>query len=194
MRTHPLQLVLLLVGVALAFALPFEKPGVSKRRKKGAPAEAAVPAVGGAWSDARTLQAYLAAAVKQVPDATGAKFLEEPIVRVSTAETVAGILREDYDAAFRRMGAKDDATVAALSRAFACQVVAVMRGLGVDEWDERLNVNGGAIALGHPLGATGARMVGTMAYEMERRGARWGLTTLCIGSGMGMSVAWEREG
>jgi acetyl-CoA acetyltransferase family protein len=80
-----------------------------------------------------------------------------------------------------------------LNEAFACQVVAVMRGLGVDEWDERLNVNGGAIALGHPLGATGGRMVGTMAYEMERRGARWGLTTLCIGSGMGMSVAWERE-
>jgi acetyl-CoA acetyltransferase family protein len=80
-----------------------------------------------------------------------------------------------------------------LNEAFACQVVAVMRGLGVDEWDERLNVNGGAIALGHPLGATGARMVGTMAYEMERRGVRWGLTTLCIGSGMGMSVAWERE-
>jgi len=80
-----------------------------------------------------------------------------------------------------------------LNEAFACQCVAVMRGLGTSEWDERLNVNGGAIALGHPLGATGGRMVGTMAYEMERRGVRWGLTTLCIGSGMGMSVAWERE-
>jgi len=81
-----------------------------------------------------------------------------------------------------------------LNEAFACQVVAVMRGLGVSEWDERLNVNGGAVALGHPLGATGGRLVGTLAYEMERRGARWGLTTLCLGSGMGMSVAWEREG
>jgi len=81
-----------------------------------------------------------------------------------------------------------------LNEAFACQVVAVMRGLGLSEWDERLNVNGGAVALGHPLGATGGRLVATMAYEMERRGARWGLTTLCIGSGMGMSVAWEREG
>jgi len=80
-----------------------------------------------------------------------------------------------------------------LNEAFACQVVAVMRGLGTSEWDERLNVNGGAVALGHPLGATGGRLVATMAYEMERRNARWGLTTLCIGSGMGMSVAWERE-
>jgi acetyl-CoA acetyltransferase family protein len=80
-----------------------------------------------------------------------------------------------------------------INEAFACQVVAVMRELGSNEWDERLNVNGGAIALGHALGATGARMVGTIAYEMERRGARWGLTTLCIGGGMGMSLAWERE-
>jgi acetyl-CoA acetyltransferase family protein len=81
-----------------------------------------------------------------------------------------------------------------LNEAFACQVAAVMRGLGLSEWDERLNVNGGAVALGHPLGATGGRLVGTLAYEMERRNARWGLTTLCLGSGMGMSVAWEREG
>jgi len=81
-----------------------------------------------------------------------------------------------------------------LNEAFACQVAAVMRGLGVSEWDERLNVNGGAVALGHPLGATGGRLVATIAHEMERRNARWGLTTLCMGSGMGMSVAWEREG
>jgi acetyl-CoA acetyltransferase family protein len=80
-----------------------------------------------------------------------------------------------------------------INEAFACQVVAVMRELGSNEWDKRLNVNGGAIAFGHPLGATGARLVGTIAYEMERRGARWGLTTLCIGGGMGMSLAFERE-
>jgi len=80
-----------------------------------------------------------------------------------------------------------------INEAFACQVVAVMRGLGSNERDERLNVNGGAIALGHPLGATGARLVGTMAHEMQRRGGRWGLATLCIGGGMGMSLAFERE-
>jgi len=87
----------------------------------------------------------------------------------------------------------DDFELIELNEAFACQCVAVMRELGMKDQDERLNVNGGAIALGHPLGATGGRLVGTLGYEMERRGARWGLTTLCLGSGMGMSVAWERE-
>jgi acetyl-CoA C-acetyltransferase len=80
-----------------------------------------------------------------------------------------------------------------VNEAFACQVVAVMRALGSNERDERVNVNGGAIAFGHPLGASGARLVGTLAYEIERRGGRWGLTTLCVGGGMGMSIAWERE-
>ena len=87
----------------------------------------------------------------------------------------------------------DQFDIIEINEAFACQVVAVMRALGSNEWDKRLNVNGGAVALGHPLGATGARMVGTMAYELERRGGHWGLTTLCIGGGMGMSLAWERE-
>ncbi len=94
----------------------------------------------------------------------------------------------------KRTGMKlDQFELIELNEAFACQVAAVMRGLGTSEWDERLNVNGGAVALGHPLGATGGRLLGTLAYEMERRNARWGLTTLCLGSGMGMSVAWERE-
>jgi acetyl-CoA acetyltransferase family protein len=87
----------------------------------------------------------------------------------------------------------DDFDLIELNEAFACQCVAVMRELGLSERDERLNVNGGAVALGHPLGATGGRLVGTLGYEMERCNARWGLTTLCIGSGMGMSAAWERE-
>ena len=87
----------------------------------------------------------------------------------------------------------DDFELIELNEAFACQCVAVMRELGTKDQDERLNVNGGAGALGHPVGATGGRLVGTLGYEMERRGARWGLTTLCLGSGMGMSVAWERE-
>ncbi|MCJ7510622.1 MAG: thiolase family protein [Dehalococcoidia bacterium] len=94
----------------------------------------------------------------------------------------------------KRMGMTlDKFDLIEINEAFACQVVAVMRELGSNEWDKRLNVNGGAIAFGHPLGATGARMVGTMAYEMERRDARWGLATLCIGGGMGMSLAFERE-
>ncbi|MBI1886497.1 MAG: thiolase family protein [Chloroflexi bacterium] len=78
-----------------------------------------------------------------------------------------------------------------INEAFACQVLAVGEGLGWD-WDN-VNVNGGAIAIGHPLGASGARLVGTIAYEMERRDAEWGMVTLCMGGGMGMSVALQRE-
>ncbi len=81
-----------------------------------------------------------------------------------------------------------------VNEAFACQVVAVGRELDfTDKQWKCVNVNGGAVALGHPLGATGARLVGTIGFEMQRRGARWGLTTLCQGSGMGYAVAWERE-
>ena len=57
---------------------------------------------------------------------------------------------------------------------------------------DRLNVNGGAIALGHPIGATGARIVVTLLHELERRGARRGLATLCVSGGMGMALAIER--
>jgi acetyl-CoA C-acetyltransferase len=81
-----------------------------------------------------------------------------------------------------------------INEAFACQVVASGRELGfTDKQWNSLNVNGGAVALGHPLGATGARLVGTIGFELRRRNARWGLTTLCQGSGMGYAAAWERE-
>jgi acetyl-CoA C-acetyltransferase len=79
-----------------------------------------------------------------------------------------------------------------LNEAFAVQAVAVLRELGLDE--ERVNVNGSGIALGHPLGATGARIVTSLLYEMEKRELRLGLATLCIGGGMGMAMALEREG
>jgi acetyl-CoA acetyltransferase family protein len=88
----------------------------------------------------------------------------------------------------------DDFDLIEINEAFACQVVASGRELKFkDKHWERLNVNGGAIALGHPLGATGARLVGTIGFELRRRNARWGLTTLCQGSGMGYAAAWERE-
>src|SRR3990170_3142278 len=81
-----------------------------------------------------------------------------------------------------------------INEAFACQVLAVGRELGFTNTNwERLNVNGGAVAPGHPLGATGARMVGTIGFELQRRNAQWALTTLCQGSGMGYAAAWERE-
>jgi len=85
----------------------------------------------------------------------------------------------------------EDFDVIEINEAFACQVLAVGRELN---WDwEKVNPNGGAVALGHPLGASGGRLVGTIAYEMERRDAEWGLVTLCMGAGMGMSLALQRE-
>jgi acetyl-CoA C-acetyltransferase len=76
------------------------------------------------------------------------------------------------------------------NEAFAAQACAVNKDLG---WDpEKVNVNGGAIALGHPIGASGARVLNTLLFEMQRRGAKRGLATLCIGGGMGVAMCVER--
>ncbi|MEN6404349.1 MAG: thiolase family protein [Armatimonadia bacterium] len=77
-----------------------------------------------------------------------------------------------------------------LNEAFAVQAVAVVRELGLDE--AKVNVNGSGIGLGHPIGATGARIVTSLLYEMEKRDAKLGLATLCIGGGMGMAMAIGR--
>jgi acetyl-CoA C-acetyltransferase len=77
------------------------------------------------------------------------------------------------------------------NEAFAVQSIAVSRELGLDI--ERVNVNGGAIALGHPVGASGARILVTLVYEMYRRKERYGMATLCVGGGMGVSVILEKE-
>jgi len=77
-----------------------------------------------------------------------------------------------------------------LNEAFAPQVLAVLRDLPIDP--DRVNVNGGAIALGHPIGCTGTRIVVTLLHEMARRGARLGLATLCVSGGMGIAMAIER--
>jgi len=76
-----------------------------------------------------------------------------------------------------------------LNEAFAAQVLACVRELGID--NDRLNVNGGAIALGHPLGCSGARLMTTLVWEMRRRGARYGLATLCVGVGQGVATVVE---
>ena len=78
-----------------------------------------------------------------------------------------------------------------LNEAFAAQVIACQRDLSLDM--AKVNVNGGAIALGHPIGATGARVVTTLLHEMKRRRAKTGLATLCISGGMGMAVLFERD-
>ncbi|MEM1042817.1 MAG: thiolase family protein [Bacteroidota bacterium] len=76
-----------------------------------------------------------------------------------------------------------------LNEAFASQALAVIRELGLDQ--DKVNVNGGAIALGHPLGCTGAKLTATLLHEMERRGERYGIVTMCVGGGMGAAGVFE---
>lgn len=82
-----------------------------------------------------------------------------------------------------------DMDLVELNEAFAAQALPVMRELDLDP--ETVNVNGGAIAIGHPLGASGARLVATLMHEMRRRGSRYGLATMCIGVGQGIASVWE---
>jgi len=83
-----------------------------------------------------------------------------------------------------------DIDLVELNEAFAAQVLACLAELDIDA--DRLNVNGGAIALGHPLGCTGARMTTSLVHEMQRRGTRYGLVTMCVGGGMGAAGIFER--
>ncbi len=85
-----------------------------------------------------------------------------------------------------------DMDVIELNEAFAAQGLAVLRQLGVADDDPRVNPNGGAIALGHPLGASGARLVTTAAYELQQRQGRYALCTMCIGVGQGIALVIER--
>jgi acetyl-CoA C-acetyltransferase len=77
-----------------------------------------------------------------------------------------------------------------VNEAFAAVVMRFMKEMGVPE--EKVNVNGGSIAMGHPLGATGAMILGTLVDELERRKLRYGLATLCVGGGMGIATIVER--
>lgn len=84
----------------------------------------------------------------------------------------------------------DDIDLVEINEAFAAVVLRFAREMGIDM--DRINVNGGAIAMGHPLGATGAMILGTLVDELERRGQRYGLVTLCVGGGMGIATVVER--
>jgi acetyl-CoA acyltransferase len=86
----------------------------------------------------------------------------------------------------------DDVDVFEINEAFASQAIYCVRELGIDP--ERVNPNGGAIALGHPLGCTGAKLTATLLHEMKRRGSRFGVVSMCIGGGMGAAAVFEREG
>jgi acetyl-CoA C-acetyltransferase len=85
----------------------------------------------------------------------------------------------------------EDLDLIEANEAFAAQAISVNKGLG---WDtDKVNVNGGAIAIGHPIGASGARILTTLLYEMQRRDAKKGLATLCIGGGMGVAMCLARD-
>jgi acetyl-CoA acetyltransferase family protein len=120
------------------------------------------------------LSAFVASAVTGVdPRVMGIG----PIPAVRKVLERAGISVEDVD-------------LVELNEAFASQSLVVMRELGLDP--ERVNVNGGAIALGHPLGMSGARLVVSLLHELRRRGGRYGLATLCVGVGQGQAALFER--
>ena len=100
-----------------------------------------------------------------------------PVPAIQKALKLAGLTLDEID-------------LIELNEAFAAQVLACLRALPIDP--ERLNVNGGAIALGHPLGCTGAKLTTTLLYEMKRRNARYGMVTMCVGGGMGAAGIFER--
>ena len=98
---------------------------------------------------------------------------------------------EAIPAALRRAGLKqEDLAALELNEAFAAQSLACVRELGLDP--ARVNVNGGAIALGHPLGCTGAKLTATLLHELRRTGGRYGVVSMCIGGGMGAAAIFER--
>jgi acetyl-CoA acyltransferase len=99
-----------------------------------------------------------------------------PVVAVPKALKLAGMKLDDID-------------IIELNEAFACQALAVMRELGMNE--EKVNVNGGAVALGHPLGASGAKLTVQLLGEMRRRGSKYGMVTMCVGGGQGAATIFE---
>lgn len=102
-----------------------------------------------------------------------------PVPATERALARAGLVMEDMD-------------LIELNEAFAAQVLAVLREWGMVGLDERVNPNGSGISLGHPVGATGGRILATMLWELDRRGGRWALETMCIGGGQGMAAVFER--
>jgi len=140
-----------------------------------------------------------AAAVVLMDADEAAKRGVEPLARIvswATAGVDPSIMGTGPIPATRKALEKAGWTVADLelveaNEAFAAQSCAVVRDLGINP--EIVNVNGGAIAIGHPIGASGARVLTTLLYEMKRRGAKRGLATLCIGGGMGVAMCVERS-
>jgi acetyl-CoA C-acetyltransferase len=123
----------------------------------------------------------------------------EPFARLVTW-AVAGVPPETMgiapvpatERALARAGLSlDDLDLIELNEAFAAQVLAVLREWELKDGLERLNVNGSGISLGHPVGATGGRILATLLRELRRRGGRYGLETMCIGGGQGLAAVFE---
>jgi len=118
-----------------------------------------------------------------------ARMISSAVAGVDPATMGLGPIPATRKALDRAGLAVDDLDLVELNEAFAAQALPVMRELGLDP--EATNVNGGAIAIGHPLGASGARLTATLVHEMRRRGARYGLATMCIGVGQGIAAVFE---
>ncbi len=141
-----------------------------------------------------------AAAVVVMSDTKARELGITPLARI--VSTGLGSLNPEYmglgpieasKQALARAGmAIDDVDVVELNEAFAAQVIPAARGIGIDPWDERFNPHGGAIALGHPFGMTGARILCTLLNDLRTLDKSIGLETMCVGGGMGMAMIVER--
>jgi acetyl-CoA acetyltransferase len=125
-----------------------------------------------------------------------------PLVRIVSSAAVGveprtmgiGPVAASIEALRRAQLSLDQMDVIELNEAFAAQVLACTRQLGLADTDARLNINGGAIALGHPLGMSGARLLLTASRELQRSKKKYALCTMCIGVGQGYAVVLERVG
>jgi acetyl-CoA acyltransferase len=154
---------------------------------------------GGSVTAGNSSQTSDGAAVSVVMSRQKAEAIGAPIVGVFRGFSIAGVPPEIMGVGplaaipkiLQRTGLQlSDIDLIELNEAFAAQSLYVMRSLELDP--ERVNVNGGAIALGHPLGCTGARLTATLLNEMARRDARYGMVTMCVGGGMGAAAIFER--
>ncbi len=140
-----------------------------------------------------------AAAVVVGSESAASRLGRRPLARIVASATSGGEPHDLFTApveAIRRVVAKagrslDDIDLFEINEAFAVQMLACMRQLGLPP--DRVNVHGGAIALGHPIGASGARVLVTLLHALERRGGRLGVAALCLGGGNAVAMLVERE-
>jgi acetyl-CoA acyltransferase len=172
------------------------------RRETSLEALAKLPAVfrlGGTVTAGNSSQTSDGAAAVVVMSRHKAEALGAPVLAVFRGFGVAGVPPEvmgigpveAVPKVLKTLGLRlEDIALIELNEAFAAQSLYVMQALELDP--AKVNVNGGAIALGHPLGCTGARLTATLLSEMQRRQARYGMVTMCIGGGMGAASIFER--